>query len=142
MLDWRGAMLIAVALGLAGWGAPAPGAETRMAADVAGHWQGMSSGTERGPCGAVTFDLRVEGGRVGGSARSRTDEDEAADWSIFGLVDSAGRVTLETSRLDQGPGRRFEHVVWTGRVEGGYMRLSQSAGPTCSTKRTLELTRP
>ena len=132
--------LIAVGLGLAtSLGA---GAETQLAVDVAGRWQGTSSGTERGACGAVTFDVEVVGGRVGGSAHSRTDNDEKANWSIFGLIDSAGRVTLETSRLAKSVEHRFEHVVWTGHVEGGHMQLIQAAGPSCSTKRTLDLTRP
>ena len=132
--------LIAVGLGLAT--SIGAGAETQIAIDVAGRWQGTSSGTERGACGAVTFDVEVVGGRIGGSAHSRIDDDKQADWAIFGLIDSAGRVTLETSRLAEPIKRRFEHVVWTGRLDGGHMQLTQAAGAACSTQRTLDLSRP
>jgi hypothetical protein len=37
--------------------------------------------------------------------------------------------------------RPLEHVVWTGRVEGGHMRLTRAASAACPSARNLDLTK-
>jgi hypothetical protein len=108
---------------------------------VAGAWHGTSSGPERGPCGAVTFDLRVDGGRIGGLAHSHADDGKPVEWRIFGLIDSAGQVTLEASHAMASPERHVEQVAWTGRVEAGHIRLSSAAQGACTEAQTVELSR-
>jgi hypothetical protein len=136
MRTWCAGTLLAIGLGLSAGAGLA--AETPVAVDVAGRWQGVSSGTDQGACGAVTFDVRVIGGRIGGSAQSRADDGKTVSWTVFGLVDSAGRVTLEIS--EPGAPRR-ERLVWTGRVDGDSIRLTRAADGACSTERTLDLSK-
>lgn len=108
---------------------------------VAGAWHGTSSGPERGPCGALTFDLRVEGGRIGGFAHSRADDGKPVEWRVFGLIDSAGQITLETSHVAASPERHLEHLSWTGRAEAGHLRLTRPADGACTEVQTIELSR-
>ena len=134
-------LLVAAGLSLSVLGGGGRAADTPVGRDVAGGWHGTSSGAEKGACGALTFDVRVEGGRIGGFAHSRTDDDSTVDWRIFGLIDSAGRVTLQTSHVVPTPQRHLEHVVWTGRVEGGRILLTRDAEGACTEAQTLELSR-
>jgi hypothetical protein len=135
------ALLLAAGLSVSVLSGGVPAAETPAGPDVAGAWHGTSSGAERGDCGALTFDARVEGGRIGGLAHSRTADGKPVEWRIFGLIDSAGRVTVQTSHVVPSPERHLEHVVWTGRVDGGHIRLTRAAEGACTEAQTLELSR-
>jgi hypothetical protein len=135
------ALLLAAVLAASVSGGGVGAAERPGGLGVAGAWHGTSSGSERGPCGALTFDVRVDGGRIGGFAHSRTDDGRPIEWRLFGLIDSAGQVTLETSHVVASPERHLEHVAWTGRVEGGHIRLSRAAQGACTEAQTIELSR-
>jgi hypothetical protein len=141
MHDRGAALLLAAIFAIAPVGGGAQAAEGAGGPGVAGAWRGTSSGAERGPCGALTVDLRVDGGRIGGVAHSRGDDGKPIEWRVFGLIDSAGQITLETSHVVSAPGRRLEHAAWTGRVEAGHIRLTRPAGGACAETQTLELSR-
>jgi hypothetical protein len=109
---------------------------------AAERWTGTTAGQDAGGgrCGALTFELSIEGTLVGGTANSPGGRGQIR-WQVTGLRDGA-KVNFETLHRENAPDARLQQIRWTGRISGDQMQITQNErSHSCRSPRTGVLRR-
>jgi hypothetical protein len=110
---------------------------------AAERWVGTSTAPDSGGgrCGALTFDLSIDGATVGGVATSPGGRGQIR-WQIAGRRDGAS-VTFDTLHRENVADGRLQQIRWVGRIAADRMELTQNGqSVACATPRTAQLRRP
>lgn len=131
MLRRAGVSIVIVGLSLAG--GPALAAE---------RWMGTTSALDAGGgrCGALTFELSIDGAVVGGTATSPGGRGQIR-WQVAGRRDGAN-VNFETLHRENAPDGRLQQIRWVGRISGDQLQITQNErSMSCQAPRTGVLRR-
>lgn len=122
-----------LAIGMTLCGAPALAAE---------RWTGTTTAQDAGGgrCGALTFDITIDGATVGGTAVSPGGRGQI-HWQVTGRRDGAN-VTFETLHRGNTPDARLQQIRWIGRITGDQLQITQNERSiSCQSPRTAVLRR-
>lgn len=120
-------------VGLLSLGTPALAAE---------RWTGTTTAQDAGGgrCGALTFDITIDGAIVGGTADSPGGRGRIR-WQVAGRRDGA-TLTFETLHRGNTPDARLQQIRWIGRITGDRMHITQNEQSiACRSPRTGVLNR-
>ena len=109
---------------------------------AAERWTGTTTAQDAGGgrCGALTFELSIDGAIVGGTATSPGGHGQIR-WQVTGWRDGAN-VNFESLHRENAPDGRLQQIRWIGRISGDQLRITQNEQSfSCRAPRTGVLCR-